>query len=89
MAVAYERALKTVFNRETKTVVYEVVAYGRWSLTRSGRYERVDCNSNNNNNNNNNNDVLLVVLLVLRFISSSNFHSQKYFIYVHKLLTIN
>ena len=25
-----------------KTVVYEVVAYGRWSLTRSGRYERVD-----------------------------------------------
>ena len=26
-------------------VVYEVVAYGRWSLTRSGRYERVDCSS--------------------------------------------
>ena len=26
-----------------KMVVYEVVAYGRWSLTRSGRYERVDC----------------------------------------------
>ena len=26
-----------------KTVVYKVVAYGRWSLTRSGRYERVDC----------------------------------------------
>ena len=25
-----------------RTVVYEVVAYGRWSLTRSGRYERVD-----------------------------------------------
>ena len=24
-------------------VVYEVVADGRWSLTRSGRYERVDC----------------------------------------------
>ena len=28
-----------------KTVVYEVVAYGRWSLTRSGRYERVDGSS--------------------------------------------
>ena len=26
-------------------VVYEVVAYGRWSLTRSGRFERVDCSS--------------------------------------------
>ena len=25
-----------------KTVVYEEVAYGRWSLTRRGRYERVD-----------------------------------------------
>ena len=24
-------------------VVYEVVAYRRWPLTRSGRYERVDC----------------------------------------------
>ena len=24
-------------------VVYEVVAYGRWLLKRSGRYERVDC----------------------------------------------
>ena len=24
-------------------VVYEVVAYERWSLTRSGHYERVDC----------------------------------------------
>ena len=24
-------------------VVYKVVAYGRWSLTRSGRHERVDC----------------------------------------------
>ena len=24
-------------------VVFKVVAYGRWSLTRSGRYERVDC----------------------------------------------
>ena len=24
-------------------VVYEVVAYGRWLLTRSGRFERVDC----------------------------------------------
>ena len=27
-------------------VYYEVVAYGRWSLTRSGRYERVDCSPN-------------------------------------------
>ena len=26
-----------------KTVIYKVVAYGRWSLRRSGRYERVDC----------------------------------------------
>ena len=26
-----------------KTVLYEVVAYGRWSLTRSSRYERVVC----------------------------------------------
>ena len=26
-----------------KTVIYKVVAYGRWSLTRSGRKERVDC----------------------------------------------
>ena len=24
-------------------VVYKVVGYRRWSLTRSGRYERVDC----------------------------------------------
>ena len=24
-------------------VIYKVVAYGRWSLTRSGRKERVDC----------------------------------------------
>ena len=31
--VAYERALETVFNRRNKTVVYEVDAYGRWSLT--------------------------------------------------------
>ena len=29
-----------------KPVVYEVVAYGRWSLTRGGRYERVDCSYN-------------------------------------------
>ena len=41
--VAYERALETVFELKNKTVVYEVVAYGRWSLMRSGRYERVDC----------------------------------------------
>ena len=27
-------------------VVYEVVAQGRWSLTRNGRYERVDCTLN-------------------------------------------
>ena len=26
-----------------KRIICEVVAYGRWSLTRSGRYERVDC----------------------------------------------
>ena len=26
-----------------KTVICKVVAYGRWSLKRSGRYERVDC----------------------------------------------
>ena len=25
-------------------VIFKVVAYGRWSLTRSGRYERVDGN---------------------------------------------
>ena len=30
-------------------VVYNVVAYGRWSLKRSGRYERVDCISDNFN----------------------------------------
>ena len=24
-------------------VTYEMVAYGRWSLTRGSRYERVDC----------------------------------------------
>ena len=28
-----------------KTVICKVVAYGRWSRTRSGRYERVDCSS--------------------------------------------
>ena len=27
-----------------KRIICKVVAYGRWSLTRSGRYERVDCN---------------------------------------------
>ena len=27
-----------------KRIICEVVACGRWSLTRSGRYERVDCN---------------------------------------------
>ena len=26
-----------------KTVICKVVSYGRWSLTRSGRYERIDC----------------------------------------------
>ena len=26
-----------------KRIICKVVAYGRWSLTRSGRYERVDC----------------------------------------------
>ena len=26
-----------------KTVIYKVVTYGRWSLTRSGGYERIDC----------------------------------------------
>ena len=26
-----------------KKIICKVVAYGRWSLTRSGRYERVDC----------------------------------------------
>ena len=26
-----------------KTVICKVAAYGRWSLTRGGRYERVDC----------------------------------------------
>ena len=25
------------------TVIYKVVTYGRWSLSRSGHYERVDC----------------------------------------------
>ena len=24
-------------------IIFKVVAYGRWSLTRSGHYERVDC----------------------------------------------
>ena len=27
-----------------KRIICKVVAYGRWSLTRNGRYERVDCN---------------------------------------------
>ena len=37
-------SFETVFDWEKKkTVIYKVVAYGRWSLTRSGRYERVDC----------------------------------------------
>ena len=27
----------------SKTVISKVVAYTRWSLTRSGRYESVDC----------------------------------------------
>ena len=26
-----------------KTVIYKVVTYGRWSLTRSGPSERIDC----------------------------------------------
>ena len=39
------RALRTVFDWELdKTVIYKVVAYTRWSLMRSGCYERVDCN---------------------------------------------
>ena len=40
--VAYERVFETVFDWN-KTVIYKAVAYGRWSLTRSGRYKRVDC----------------------------------------------
>ena len=26
-----------------KTIICKVVSYERWSLTRSGRYERIDC----------------------------------------------
>ena len=37
------RELLKQYLLRNKTVAYEVVAYGRWSLTRSGRYERVDC----------------------------------------------
>ena len=37
-----ERFWNSIWLRN-KTVIYKVVAYGRWSLTRSGRYERVDC----------------------------------------------
>ena len=40
MVVAYEGTLETEFY---KMVVYEVVAYGRWLLLRSGCYEGVDC----------------------------------------------
>ena len=40
--VAYQKVFETVFDWD-KTIICKVVAYGRWSLTRSGRYERVDC----------------------------------------------
>ena len=38
VVVAYERVFETVFETN-KTVIWKVVAYGRWSLMRSGRYE--------------------------------------------------
>ena len=44
VVVAYERVFETVFDWEKKRIICKAVAYGRWSLTRSGRYERDDCN---------------------------------------------
>ena len=38
--VAYGRIFEIVFEFETKPVIYKVASYKRWSLTRSGRYER-------------------------------------------------
>ena len=40
VVVAYERVCETVFDWETKRL------FVKWSLTRSGRYERVDCTKN-------------------------------------------
>ena len=37
-----ESFLNSVWLRN-KSIICKAVAYGRWSLTRSGRYERVDC----------------------------------------------
>ena len=37
-----ESFLNSVWLRN-KSIICKVVAYGRWSLTRSGRYQRVDC----------------------------------------------
>ena len=37
VVVAYERVFETVFETN-KTVIWKVVAYGRWSLMRSGRF---------------------------------------------------
>ena len=42
VVVTYETVFETVWLRN-KRIICEVVSYGRWSLTRSGRYERVDC----------------------------------------------
>ena len=38
------RELLRQYLTEKQNGCLEVVAYGRWSLMRSGRYERVDCN---------------------------------------------
>ena len=43
----WESFMNSIWQRN-KTVIYKAVAYGRWSLTRSGRYERVDCITNVN-----------------------------------------
>ena len=41
--VAYERVLETVFGWETKWLLLKWLLMGwRWSLTRSGHYERVE-----------------------------------------------
>ena len=43
MQLSRMRELLKQYLIERKMVVYEVVTYRRWSLTRSGHYERVDC----------------------------------------------
>ena len=40
------RELLKQYLSEKQNSFFQVVAYGSWSLTISGRYERVDCNKN-------------------------------------------